>query len=146
MNSDLSARMVDNPRLVPTTYARRHVFLDIDNLIEWGQNIYQRFPQPDLLPTTGLGNGSRGSWDARSGCAYGTVLHEDGLFRMWSGCMPGIASLEEGADTWLSSYKESQDGLNWVKPDLGITGQQVRSWLGHHPGLQARSGHSAGGA
>lgn len=122
--------LVDNPTLGPTTFPKRHLFLDTDNLTEWGPGIYQRFPQAELEPTTGLECGPHEAWNARAASVWGNVLHEDGCFRYWGCSMPGIGSLDENCDIWLSSYAESEDGIHWVKPDLGLAAQQ--RWPGNN--------------
>ena len=48
----------------------------------------------------------------------GTVLHEDGKFRMW---YSGVDSIEQWMKCEFSMlYAESEDGLNWSKPNLGF--------------------------
>ena len=102
----------------------RRVFLDIDCLSRWDESeVFQRFPKADKVPVTGLESGPPGSWDARVASDYPTVLFEDGLFRMWYSCMPDAESHAENADHGFVCYAESEDGLRWRKPDLGITGQ-----------------------
>lgn len=108
----------------------RHLFLDTDSLREWDTGIVQRFPHAEKVPVSGLEPGPAGSWDARVTTIYGSVLIEDGLFRMWYCCMPDAQSHQEGPDHGLTCYAESDDGLNWRKPDLGITGQ--RRWPGNN--------------
>ena len=122
--------LADNTPLGPTTYPRRHVFLDTDNLVEWHAAIYQRFPQPEIMPVTGLEPGPTGSWDTRIGMAVGTVRHDEGRYRLWGFAMPGIEHLEENVDVPVAAYAESDDGLHWRKPDLGLVGQ--RRWAGNN--------------
>jgi len=43
---------------------------------------------------------------------YGTVMWDNGKLRMWYHCW-----YDKG---YLNPYAESQDGINWVKPNLGI--------------------------
>lgn len=122
--------LVENATLGPTTYPKRGIFLDTDNLVAWGPGIYQRFPQPEVLPVQGLEAGPAGAWDARIGMGVGGVRFEDGRFRMWGFAMPGIESLDENADVPLAAYAESDDGVHWRKPDLGLAGQ--RRWPGNN--------------
>ncbi|MHB0934746.1 MAG: hypothetical protein ACYC6A_00005, partial [Armatimonadota bacterium] len=102
----------------------RYPFLDLDRMRAWDTGLMQRFHRPEKVPITGLEPGPAGSWDARMACIYGSVLKEDGRFRMWYGVMPDAGSHAEEADHYLSAYAESEDGVTWRKPDLGLTGQQ----------------------
>ncbi len=102
----------------------RSVFLDVDCLSRWDESeIFQRFPQAEKVAVTGLEPGPPGSWDARVPSDYPNVLFEDGMFRMWYSVMPDAESHGENADHSYVCYAESEDGLTWRKPDLGITGQ-----------------------
>lgn len=102
---------------------RRYLFLDLDRVRRWDAGIVQRFPQPEKVPISGLEPGAPGSWDARVSTIYGSVLKEDGLFRMWYTVMPDALSHDEDPDHMYSAYAESDDGIHWRKPDLKITGQ-----------------------
>lgn len=102
----------------------RRLFLDLDALREWDTGIFQRFPKPEKVPITGLEPGPAGSWDARAATIYGSVLVEDGRFRMWYCGMPDAHSHDENPDHMYTCYAESDDGIAWRKPDLGITGRQ----------------------
>lgn len=119
-----------NQTFGPTTFPKRHLFLDIDNLVEWDGHLEQRFYQPEKIAISGLEQGPPGSWDARIISAYGTTLVENGLFRKWYACMPDASTSDADVDHWLSCYAESEDGVHWRKPDLKITGQ--RRWPGNN--------------
>lgn len=49
---------------------------------------------------------------------YGTVLRENGIFRMWYQAIPGDWDMEH--DMAAVAYAESRDGLAWEKPALGL--------------------------
>ena len=49
---------------------------------------------------------------------YGTVLRDKGMFRMWYSAWP--RDWENGANSGLVGYAESDDGLVWRKPKLGL--------------------------
>jgi len=49
---------------------------------------------------------------------YGTVLRDKGIFRMWYSAWP--RDWENGANSGLVGYAESDDGLAWRKPKLGL--------------------------
>lgn len=101
----------------------RRIFLDVDNLRRWDTSLFQRFPQAEKVSLTGLEPGPAGSWDARTTEIFGSVLVEKGRFRMWYMCMPDALSYKESADHSFACYAESDDGVRWHKPDLGLTGQ-----------------------
>jgi len=102
----------------------RHLFIHLDLIRRWDAGIYQRFPQPEKVPITGLEPGGPDSCDARVAEIYGSVLIEDGVFRMWYSVMPDALSHAENADHFYAAYAESDDGIHWRKPDLKITGQE----------------------
>src|SRR5262249_51557891 len=68
--------------------------------------------------------GPPGSWDAVDATLFGTVLKENGLFRMWYYSMREPENVKEPPDRPLVCYAESEDGTHWRKPDLKITGQR----------------------
>ena len=56
-------------------------------------------------------------WEVRIG-GYNTVIKEDGLFRMWYDFTP--PENDPSGITRGVAYAESNDGINWVKPDIGL--------------------------
>jgi len=101
----------------------RRVFLDTDTLRQWDHHVTPRFPQAEKVEFHGLEPGSTGEWDAGGSGCFGTVINEDGLFRMryYGLRIPEIYT--EQFDLPLVCYAESEDGIHWRKPDLRITGQ-----------------------
>jgi hypothetical protein len=79
-------------------------------------------PEPVLVP----GRDHVDRPDHISTFFYGTVLHEEDRFRMWYYASHLAAEragfLEEGP----VCYAESEDGLHWVKPNLGLV-----TWRGN---------------
>jgi hypothetical protein len=51
-------------------------------------------------------------WEGWGPYLYGTVLRHDGKLKMWYQTL--------GKDSADVCYAESRDGLNWIKPELGI--------------------------
>ncbi|RKY88043.1 hypothetical protein DRQ09_03515 [candidate division KSB1 bacterium] len=49
---------------------------------------------------------------------YGTVLYDNGKFRMWYQVYNGKA--KDRSFNTLIAYAESEDGIHWTKPDLGL--------------------------
>ncbi len=54
-------------------------------------------------------------WEHGAAQTYGTVVHEDGRFRMW---YQTAGRVSPGEQTYFC-YAESPDGLNWDKPEVG---------------------------
>jgi len=122
----ITEERVRHAGVVPQRYVlddHRRIFLDTDCLRWRDKGLYQRFPQAEKVTVHGLEPGPAGSWDARDVSIYGTVLVENGLWRMWYLCMPDADSHEENPDHSYVCYAESDDGIHWRKPDLGLTGQ-----------------------
>ena len=95
---------------------RKQLFLD-ERFIACSQGVHLRMnppiqhPDPVLVPDR--------PWDANGIGAYNTaMLEEDGRFRLWydAGVKGGLPS--EGARRL--GYAESEDGIIWHKPNLGL--------------------------
>ena len=87
---------------------RRELFVDpylIDRLD--GASLKLHEPQP-----AGTAIKYDRPWEGR-GCAYITVLEDDGVYRMYYRGSPGDCPE-------VTCYAESADGIEWTKPDLGL--------------------------
>ncbi len=94
--------------------SEKQLFID-DELIESSENInfVVHPPRKDERPCLVADK----AWESMSISAYTNVLKEDGKYRLWY-------------EAWDSSYKsdfdgrlcytESEDGVNWEKPSLGL--------------------------
>jgi hypothetical protein len=53
---------------------------------------------------------------------YGSVIRVEGKFRMWYAALDGARGEQGPANPsfWRVAYAESDDGVNWVKPNLGL--------------------------
>jgi hypothetical protein len=92
--------------------ARRELFVD-DYLVGTMQGAGLRLhsPQPrEKVLTTEL------PWEGVY-CAYFTIIQEDDRLRMYYRGMP---EAKHDLDTEVTCYAESQDGVVWVKPKLGL--------------------------
>ncbi len=60
------------------------------------------------------------AWD-RDASGYPTVIHDNGLYRLYyrGGPADSSAGRAEGSTSFFC-YAESRDGINWVKPNLGL--------------------------
>lgn len=56
-------------------------------------------------------------WEGKF-CGYTTIIQDDGLVRMYYRGSPTPGG--DGSDTEVTCYAESDDGVHWRKPDLGI--------------------------
>jgi hypothetical protein len=94
--------------------------------------LYLTKPQVRLEPVLGPEPQDSNAPDNLATHFYGTVLHEEGRFRMWYyAChwggspdwSPALAHQLEGWDAGLFigplCYAESGDGIHWTKPNLG---------------------------
>lgn len=92
-----------------------------DHSIPFRDNLHITLEQARKHPGNPvLRAGPPGAPDHGQACIYGTVLHLDGKFRMWYS-----GAIEESMEAWKESwrpmcYAESNDGVNWVKPNLGL--------------------------
>ncbi len=103
---------------------KRRVFLDLEGLTRWDHHVTQRFPQAEKVPIYGLEPGSTGPWDAAATTSFGSVIKENGLFRIWYYGIRVPDHHKEQSDLPMTCYAESDDGIHWRKPDLKITGQR----------------------
>jgi hypothetical protein len=101
------------PRL-SVTDARRVLLLDMLEISQM-QDLEQRVPEAVRWGGNPLNlNGPPGSHDSAV-AGYATVMHDNGKFRMWynaEGDSPGR--------NWVICYAESDDGIHWKKPSLGL--------------------------
>ncbi|MBL7044493.1 MAG: hypothetical protein ISR77_38055 [Pirellulaceae bacterium] len=72
--------------------------------------------KPRIHPESVLGPDS--FVDGAGTMCYGTVLRENGIFRMWYQAWP--RDWKNGSNSSLIGYAESDDGLAWRKPKLGL--------------------------
>ncbi len=60
------------------------------------------------------------SWDNGFVSAYGTVLQDQGKYRMWYIAGPSIDTGDADYAVCRLCYAESDDALHWTKPNLGV--------------------------
>ena len=95
-----------------------------DFSIPFTDNLYLTLHPPEKHPNNPVvALGPRGTPDEFRAWYYGSVLRHDGKFKMWY-----VAASKEGfrGDVlfnfvgWRFAYAESEDGIHWEKPDLGL--------------------------
>ncbi len=103
----------------------RHLFIDdheIDTITSMARKINQPVKHP-LNPVLDCEN----PWEILGVQTYGTVIFDsgEGLFRMWYLTHAGpsdetvkVEGIDRPANMTLVAYAESEDGVNWVRPEL----------------------------
>ena len=92
---------------------RRELFVD-DFLIETldGTQLKMHAPQP-----LGVVLRFDEPWEGAF-CGYVTILQDGPTYRMYYRGLPEAGS--DGSSREVTYYAESQDGVNWIKPELGL--------------------------
>ncbi len=94
-----------------------------DHTIPWRNNLKLTPVQAKKHPKNPvLRRGPVGAPDHGHAILYGSVLHIDGKFRMWYLGMFETEIKSGQAPGWWRPmcYAESNDGINWTKPELGL--------------------------
>ncbi|WP_432799911.1 hypothetical protein [Poriferisphaera sp. WC338] len=90
-----------------------HTLLAIDkNWVENNTDMSVGLIEPLRHPNNPVLERREGLHDAMRVGFNQWVLQENGLFRMWYTAYDG--------NFWSTSYAESEDGLNWTRPNLGL--------------------------
>ena len=115
---------------IPTTSVREDevtLFAFDDVSIPFVYNLYLSMHQPRKHPDNPvLPLGEPGDPDEWQQHYYGTVIRHQGKFKMWyvGASREGFITPELGGGIdfrgWRFLYAESQDGIHWEKPDLGL--------------------------
>jgi len=64
--------------------------------------------------------GAPGTPDALGVQFYGSIIKDGARYRMWYVAFDDDSNNKVASSRWRAAYAESADGLNWVKPDLGL--------------------------
>ena len=97
-----------------------------DHWLPWRSNLQLTLERPVKVPGNPVMKpGAPASPDGYGVLLYGTVLHENGKFRMWYIAEPRPDASVPGDAEKLRSYRpiayaESRDGVHWEKPELGL--------------------------
>jgi hypothetical protein len=75
----------------------------------------QRHPANPVVP-----RGAPGTPDAMGVQFYGSVIREGDRFRMWYVAFDDDTANRVASARWRAAYAESTNGVQWVKPDLGL--------------------------
>ena len=94
-----------------------------DVSIPFTQNLKLEMRSPKRHPANPvLRRGEPGTPDSWAVQFYGSVIREDGKFRMWYVAV-GDDRFDESVPRsapWRVAYAESRDGIHWTKPNLGL--------------------------
>lgn len=101
----------------------RVLFAFDDHNIAWQHNLKLTLETASKHPANPvLRRGPPGAPDHGHAILYGTVLKQDGIFRMWYLGMIETENKAGQAPGWWRPmcYAESKDGITWTKPELGL--------------------------
>ncbi len=93
-----------------------------DNVsIPFTQNLRLEMRSPTRHPANPVvPRGAPGTPDAMGVQFYGSVIREGGKFRMWYVAFDDDTESKVASARWRAAYAESDDGLHWAKPNLGL--------------------------
>lgn len=102
---------------VTTLFAFDNHSIPFTRSLEMNLNKPEKYPGNPIVPL-----GKKGEADEWAVQFYGSVIREKGKFRMWYAALDGARgqSPEHNSSLWRPAYAESTDGVNWVKPKLGL--------------------------
>ncbi len=67
-----------------------------------------------------LPRGAAGTPDAQGVQFYGSIIKENGKYRLWYVAFDDDKDNKVASSRWRAAYAESMDGVNWTKPNLGL--------------------------
>jgi len=97
-------------------------FFAFDNVsIPHTQNLKLEMRQPARHPANPVvKRGAPGMPDAQGVQFYGSIIKDNGKYRLWYVAFDDDPNNKVASSRWRAAYAESVDGLNWVKPELGL--------------------------
>jgi hypothetical protein len=99
-----------------------HLFAFDDHALPFKNNLKLTFETPRKHPANPvLARGPAGSVDAVRAQFYGSIIRVGGKFRLWYCALATAAVDGNRARTARLAYAESDDGIRWTKPALGLT-------------------------
>ena len=108
---------------IPGRTEERVFFAFDDHSIPWQHNLKVTLvPAQKYAGNPVLRRGVAGSPDFGHAILYGTVIHDGIKFRMWYLAMHETTTKDgQAPGNWRPMcYAESGDGINWIKPELGL--------------------------
>ena len=93
-----------------------------DHTLPYKNNLKLTFESPQKYPGNPVvAPGPPGSVDAVRAQFYGSVIRIDGKFRMWYCAISDRHAIGNASTSARLAFAESEDGIHWVKPELGLT-------------------------
>jgi hypothetical protein len=85
------------------------------------QNLRLEMRSPTRHPANPVvQRGKPGTPDAMGVQFYGSIIREGGKFRMWYVAFDDDTKNRVASARWRAAYAESDDGVKWIKPNLGL--------------------------
>jgi len=85
------------------------------------QNLKLELRQPVRHPANPVvKRGAPGTPDAHGVQFYGSIIKDNGKYRMWYVAFDNAGKGAVASERWRAAYAESTDGVTWVKPELGL--------------------------
>ncbi len=85
------------------------------------QNLKLEMWQPVRHPANPVvKRGAPGTPDAHGVQFYGSIIKDNGKYRMWYVAFDDAGKGAVASKRWRAAYAESADGVTWVKPELGL--------------------------
>jgi hypothetical protein len=93
-----------------------------DNVsIPHAQNLRMEMRSPKKHPRNPvLTRGAPRTPDAKGVQFYGSIIRENNKYRLWYVAFDDDKENKVASNRWRAAYAESEDGINWVKPNLGL--------------------------
>ena len=105
-----------NPLSLGPNGTQRELFVDGHMIEKMTGDVRQLLQQPEpkeVVLTTDA------PWEGNT-CAYYTIFRDGDLFRMYYRGSHWDTSTKKATHREVTCYAESRDGVNWVKPNLGL--------------------------
>ena len=105
-----------NPLSLGPNGTQRELFIDGHMIEKMTGDVRQLLQQPEpkeVVLTTDA------PWEGNT-CAYYTIFRDGDLFRMYYRGSHWDTSTKKATHREVTCYAESRDGVNWVKPNLGL--------------------------
>lgn len=109
-----AAELLDETRM-KTLFAFDNVSIPHSQNLRLEMRAPERHPANPVLP-----RGPEGAPDSWAVQFYGSVIQDQGKYRMWYVAVDDNQDDKNRYARWRAAYAESQDGVNWVKPNLGL--------------------------
>jgi hypothetical protein len=99
-----------------------HIFAFDDDTIPYKDNLKLTLVSPQKYPGNPvLSPGPEGSVDAVRAQFYGSIIRVGAKYRMWYCAISDTTAIGSVSTSARIAYAESDDGIHWRKPELGLT-------------------------